>query len=426
MPDYKKRNVHKHKKNIKNEVSDDIVMKPKKRKESAEKNQERKEAPLKRKNINLIRGNKLKIRKRKMFFAAASIILVFAISLFSLLTPTGIIESVVNFSSSLKFGNSYPVKLSGGMLLNTTSQGNHLFLVSTTNFECYNNNGKNIFSYQHGYQSPLAAVSEARTLLFDQSGKNYSIYNLNRELYSGQTDNKILCADITRNGYYAIATLSDSYSSQISVFNGKNEKIYEWYCSDYIINSAVLSPNGKTLAVSAVSAKDGSFVSKVYVIQYESATPKATFDYNGLVLTLKRSGTKGFTCVLDNSVDFYTWRKYKTSEFSSENNVLISKQYKSNTLLVTGRVANKNENLISIFDASGKQKYSFVFNNIIDAIEYKGSHIYILSENNVHHYSLSGEFIAKASANFGTSFIVPISQKEIAAITDSSIEKLSF
>ena len=239
-------------------------------------------------------------------------------------------------------------------------------------------------------------------------------------------ENTILCADIARNGYYAIATLSDSYSSQVSVFNSKNEKIYEWYCSDFIINSVVLSPNGKTLGVSAVSANNGAFVSKVYMIQYESATPKATFDYNGLVLTLKESGTKGFVAVLENSVDFFTWRKYKTNTFSTDNNILVSENYKSKTLLVTGRLANKNENNITIFDASGKQKYNFTFNNIIDAIEYKGSHIYILSENNVYHYSLNGEFVGKISSDFGTRYIIPVSQKEIAAITDNNIQKISF
>lgn len=425
MPEYKKRNVRKHKKNIKNEVSDDIIMKKSKPKEK-NRNYEPKNSVPQRKNINVIRGNKIKIRKKKMAFLGVVAFLVSFVILLSVLTPTGIIEATVNFSSSLKFGNSYPVRLSGGTLLSSTNQGNHLFLVSTTNFECYNNNGKNIFSYQHGYQSPLLVVSDARTLLFDQSGKNYSIHNLNRELFKGQTENAILSADIARNGYYAIATLSDSYSSQVSVYNNKNEKIYEWYCSDYIINSVVLAPNGKTIGVSAVSASNGAFISKIYVIGYDSATPKATFDYNGMVYSLKKSGTKGFSCVLENSVDFFTWKKYKTNSFTTEDTIIISKNYKANTLLVTGRLANKNENLITIFDSSGKQKYSFNFSSIINSIEYKGSQIYILSENNIYHYSLTGEFISKTPVDFGTRYIVPVSQKEMAIINDNSMQKISF
>ncbi len=322
MPEYKRKNVKKRRRNIKNAISEDIVMQKSNKKTSGD--EDSSQSTPKSKKISVIRGNKIKKRQKRFItlLACGALALIFVI--ISLFTPTGIIESVVNFSASLKFGNDYPVKLSGGTLINTESQGNHLFLVSTTNFECFNNNGKNIFSYQHGYQSPIASVSEARTLLYDQSGKNYSVYNLNRELTNGQTENEILCANISRNGYYAIATLSDSYSSQVAVYNTKNENVFTWLCSNYIINSVTLAPNGKTLAVSAFSADDGAFVSKVYVLKYDSATPVAEYNYNGLILGLNKSGTKGFTCVLENSVDFITWRKFKCSTFSTEDNILIS------------------------------------------------------------------------------------------------------
>ncbi len=424
MPEYKKKNVKRHKRKIKNAISDDIVMQ--KSNSNAQSGDDTKKQPSQHKKISVIRGNKIKRRNRRLITLLACGLLALIVLIVSLLTPTGITESVANFSASLKFGNDYPVKLSGGTLINAKPQGNHLFLVSTTNFECYNNNGKNIFSYQHGYQSPIMSVSDARTLLYDQSGKNYSIYNLNREIITGQTENEILCANITRNGSYALATLSDSYSSQVTVFNGKNENVFTWFCSDYTINSVVLAPNGKTLAVSAFSASDGAFVSKVYILKFDSATPIAEYDYKGLVLSLNLSGTTGFNCVLENSVDFISWRKQKCSTFSTEDNILLSTSYKANTLIVSGRFANKNENNITIFDAQGKQKHSFLFSGIVDAIQYKGTNIYILSENNVYHYSVSGELISKSACEFGTRFILPISQKEVATVTDSNIQKINF
>ncbi len=67
-----------------------------------------------------------------------------------------------------------------------------------------------------------------------------------------------------------------------------------------------------------------------------------------------------------------------------------------------------------------------MFNGIIDAIQYKGTNIYILSENNVYRYSLNGEFIGKASCEFGSRYILPISQKEVAAVTDNNIQKINF
>ncbi len=424
MPDYKKKNIKKHRRSVKNVISEDISMK-----ESEPRRSKTKEkavpSPQKRK-INVIRGNKIKIRNRRFASALGVIILILTIFIVSLFTPTGIIESAVNISASIKFGSDYPVKLSGGSLSSAVSQGNHLFLISTANFECYNTNGKNIFSYQHGLESPILCVSDSRTLLYNQSGKEYSIYNLSKKLTSNTTENEILCATISRNGTYALATNSDSYTSQVAVFNKNNEKIYEWFCADYIINDVVLSSNGKKLAVSGVSAVGGSFVSKVFILEYNSATPKSEFTYNELILGLNQSGSKGFSCITQNSVDFFTWRKSKTSTISGENNVSLIRNYGSNTLIVFERPGNKNENVITVFDSTGKEKNTFTFNNTVDYIEYKGAYIYILSENNVYLYSLSGKFEGKTSCEFGTKYISAISHKEVASVIDSGIKKITF
>lgn len=424
MPEYKKKNIKKHRRAIKNAISDDITMK-----ESSPRRSEKKEyktpSPQKRK-INVIRGNKIKIRNRRFASAIFVIFLIITILIVSLFTPTGIVETAVNIGASIKFGSDYPVKLSGGNLSSSVSQGNHVFLISTANFECYNTNGKNIFSYQHGLESPTLCVSESRTLLYDQSGKEYSIYNLSKKLTSNTTENEILCATISRNGTYAIATNSDSYTSQVAVYNRKNEKIYEWFCADYIINDIVLSSNGKKLAVSGVSAVGGRFVSKVFILEYKSATPKSEFTYNELILGLNPSGTKGFSCITQNTVDFFTWRKSKTTTISGEDNVSLVRNYGSNTLIVFEKPGNKSENIISVFDSSGKEKNSFTFNNTVDYIEYKGANIYILSENNVYLYSLNGKFEGKTSCEFGTKYISAISHKEVASVIDSGIKKITF
>lgn len=426
LPDYKKKNIKKHRKNAKNIITDDVVMQRSRVAKTADNTQKSDLKNPQKKRINVIKGNKIRNRNKRLAAFGICVLLIMALSVVSLMTPTGIIEIVENNSASIKFGSNYPVKLSGGSLINVTPQGNHLFLVSTTNFECYNNNGKNIFSYQHGYQSPVVSVSEARTLLYDQSGKNYSIYNLNRELATNTTDNEILAATICRDGSYAIATLSDSYASQVTVYNKNSKKVYEWFCSDYIINSVLLSPNGETLAVSVISAADGSFISKVYILQFDSATPKALYEYNGLILGLTKCGNSGFTCISENFADFFTWKRFKSNTFSTGDNILISRNYKSNILLVTGRPANKNENTVTVFDAFGNAKHSFVFNGIVDSLEYKSNYVYILSENNIYHYTVNGELVAKGTCEFGTRFILPISPKEAAAVTDNNIQKIIF
>ena len=359
MAHYKKKNIKKQKREGKNIINDEIVMKRASKPKKEEKKPSNVTNP-QHKKISVIMGNKIIKRNKRLALIGSCCLLVALIVFISLLTPTGLFETIGNFSASLKFGSSYPVKLTGGTLVNSISQGNHTFLISTTNYECYNLNGENIFSYQHGYQSPIISVSEARTLLYDQSGKKYSVYTLNNEVLNGETQNEILAATITRNGNFAIATLSDSYSSQVTVFNKKGEQIFEWYCADYIINNVTLSQNGKTLALSAINAKDGAFVSRVYLLGYNSADPIARFDYEGLILGLKKSGSSGFAAIFDNYIDFFNWKAQKTNTFSTDDNVLITKNYKSNLLVVSGREANKNENTFTVFDSSGNVKHTFV------------------------------------------------------------------
>lgn len=426
LPQYKKKNIKKHRKVAKNVINDDVVMtSPSGESKREYKTKEHTSNP-QRKKINIIYGNKLRKRNKRIALALSCLLLAGIIAIISLLTPTGLSEMVVNLSASLKAGNVYPIKLSGGTLVDSAIQNNHIFLVSTTNYECYNSSGKNIFSYQHGYQAPILSVSEARTLLYDQSGKNYCIYNLNSLITSGTTEREILAANICRNGSYAIATLSDSYSSQVTVFDKKGNQIFEWYCADYTINDVLLSSDGKRLAVSAISAVNGAFISRLYVLEFDSADAKFKYDYNDLILGVKAVNNSSFICLFENSIDFINWKKQRLSTYSTEENVIYSAQNKSSMLIVSGRTANKNENTISVFDAKGNQKKSFVFNGIVNSIEYKGTEVFILSEKTIYKYNISGELLAQTQCEFGTRYIYPVSKTEIAAITDNIIHKLDF
>ncbi len=426
MPQYKKKSIKRHKRTAKNVINDDVVMTAAKSDIKHEYKTKARTPNPERKKINIIRGNKYRNRYKRMAIVITCLFIAGIITIISLLTPTGLAETIVNLSASLKAGNVYPVKLSGGTIVNSITQNNHAFLVSTTNFECYNSSGKNIFSYQHGHQAPVLSVSEARTLLYDQSGKNYSVYNLNSQLLKGTTDREILAADITRNGNFAIATLSDSYSSMVTVFDKNGNSIFEWFCADYTINAVLLSPNGNQLAVSAISAVNGAFISRVYVLEYDSADAKQKYDYNSLILGLQPVGSSAFVAIGENSTDFINWKKGKIATFSTDDNLVLSRPYKSAILFVSSRTANKNASTVSIFDSKGNCKHSFDFDGIINSIEYKGAEVYILSEKTIYKYSVKGELLGSTQCEFGTRFIYPISKTEITAITDNIMRKLDF
>ncbi len=421
MADYKKKKVKKRKIAPKNIINKDVQMTPSKQ------NTEKKTtaAPIKNK-IRVIRGNRKKIIKKRWYLTLTAICLSVILVLISILTPTGLFESITNILSSVKIGNGYEVDLSGGTINEVIPKNNHYFVLSSTDYKCFNNNGKDIFSYQHGFENPIVVNGSARTFLFDLSGTQYNIYNLNKMVYSGSTQKEILTADIARNGNFAVATLSDSYTSQVTVYNKKGTPIYEWFCSELIINNIALSANGKKLAVSAISASGGKFVSKLYILEFNSATPIAVFDYNELLLNIEKVGNSGFACIFEKSCEFFNWHRFKNNTYYSEEEILFSQTYNSSLMLITGRSGDKRLNYVKIFNKNGTITKEFVFDGVLDSVTLKGNFISFLSENSLFLYNLKGQLISKKPCEFGVSFAVPISRRQAALISDNNINKLTF
>ncbi|MBQ6816272.1 MAG: hypothetical protein IJP26_03470 [Clostridia bacterium] len=419
MADYKRKKVKKRKTTPKNVINKDVQMAPSK--QSTPKKP--KETPNK---IRVIRGNRKKIIKKRWYLTLTTISLAIVIVLLSFLTPTGLFETVINITSSVKIGNGYEVNLSGGTISKVIPKNNHYFVLSSTDYKCFNNNGEDIFSYQHGFENPIVVNGNARSLLFDLSGTQFNIYNLNKKVYSGSTQKEILTADIARNGNFAVATLSDSYTSQVTVYNKKGTPIYEWFCSELIINNIALSPNGKKLAVSAISASGGKFISKLYILEFDSATPIAVFDYSELLLNIEKVGNSGFACIFEKSCEFYNWQRLKKSNYSSEEEILFSQSYNSSLMLITGRAGDKRLNYVKIFNTKGKITKEFVFDGVLDSVTFKGNYISFLSENYLFLYNLNGQLISKKPCEFGVSFAVPISRRQAALISDNNINKLTF
>ncbi len=439
MAEYKKKSVSKRKKGIKNSVTEKIPMQP-----SVPRPQKSRPTPPKRDpkpvphkskmkvqrskaNMKVVKGNKLKIKLRRIKIMAASVLVILALIIVSFALPTGIFEFITNRFASIGRGRSYPHNNTTNGSLVSVVQGNGYYVTVTSgNIDGYNNNGKVLFSYQHGYTYPVVKASSERFVLFSQGDKNYSVYNLSKELYSGIADNNILAMAISRDGTYAVATTSDSYSSQVTVYNKNNKQIYKWMCADYIINNVAISPDGNRIAVSVFNSKAGEYVSRIYVLDYDSATPINLFEYEGqLVLSLENSANNNFYAVFENGVTFYKWRNLESTSITNNKKVFFMRRNKGFSVAVTGIEANKTENEIFVLKGNGKQKTSFNFSDEIVDIAIRGKYIYILSHRKIYIYNVKGEFLDSASCDFGVKRIVPITKFSIATLTDNSINKIN-
>lgn len=431
MAKYKKRDVKHSRKKVKNAVTRDVVMKPanssRKENKTLKTNKSQNLKPQKPEKIKVIKGNRPKIKKRRMIVISLCLLLVAAFVIVLTIIPTSFgefIENTVAFSGS---GSGFPVTLGGGSISDVLSGDNCFIVASQTNVSGYNNSGKEVFSYQHGYEIPVVKNSPARFMLYSQGGTEYSVYNFNKNLYTQKTDNPILAANLSRNGYFAVATQSDSYTSQVTVYDDDAKQIYKWFCSDYIINDLVLSADGETLALSVFNTQNGVYNSKIYILKYDSATPVKLFEFNNdLIVSLRNFDSNGFYAVFGNKTEFIKWKSFESTAETFEKNIIFSRGDSDNSVIVTCREANVNDNTVYIFDDKGTQKGSFEFSSEINDIILKGKYIYILSDRKIYVYNLKCEKLNTKDCDFGIERIVPVGNFKVAVINDNLMEKIEF
>lgn len=430
MSEYQRKKVHKRpftNKKVKNLRDDNLIFE--------DEIEPREEKPVKKKakkvksedaeNFKVIKsGKKLKPGKMiKVILALVAVCLVILCVNFCL--PTGIVEWSSNLFATFGSGE-YPVTYDGSLLVDLVQNGSYYYVLNDTSVSAFNMNGKEIFTDIHGFSNPVLSVSAERALVFDQNGNEAKIYNLSGLVKDVTTKNGIINASICRNGSYVISTDGIEYTSTVTVYNKNNKKLYTWNSAKDIINNAVLSANGKKLAISCLNVSGGHAVSKLYVLEYNSADPVFQYDFSDKFVLGIRNTDDGFGCVTEDDFTWFSWNNYKkTVKSVQDKTVSVCRGYKDNTLIVFNRESDRSDNRVMLLDPSGEIITEFDYKSIITDVEFKGDRIIFISDTQINVYSDEAKKLNSVMCDYGCKRFAICSSERIAVVTDDSINEIS-
>jgi len=417
--DYKKktvkRTVPKKRKTQQPKSIDKIDMKPAKRKG------ERVEPVKSETKIKVIKGRKKERERNRIISLAVTAVLLTAVIVFSAITPTGPFEYLQNLFSSFGVGE-FPADISGSRFLDAYTEGNLFYTLTDTHAEIVNKSGKTIFSRQHEFNSPALCVSPQRSLIFDRGGRSAFVFNNNDVLHSLTTENEMYCADIGRNGTFAIATKSDGYASQVEVF-GKNRKSkFIWYSSNDLINNVLVSDNGRMIAVATLNVSSGKYVSKLRVFNFSSAEPIYTVEYDdSLIYSLECVSGSSFAVSHNKGIDVIKWKKGTKTELASEYSLEFLRLKKGSWILKV--CGNKSGSVISVYNKKGEVLGQFEFAADITDITYRDETVCILSDGYLYFYGLDGKELGNKINLSGFDRIFTLSDDSVIASGNFGIDK---
>lgn len=327
-------------------------------------------------------------------------------------------------------GGSYPVDLIGSEVKSgnfAVNQGRPAY-ASDTSFVTLNTTGREVANVQLRYSKPIMKASENRFLTYGLGDKNYQIQNFEKNLYSGEAENKLYTGDIASNGIYCLVTESSGYLTELFAFDSNNNRIFKYSFSEYYIISVALNPDGSGCIACGITSDNGAVKTGVYVLDFEQSEPISKYEISNdtvldcKYLSYKRAVLIGETAsyIVKIGEDDYTTISYEDKPIA---NYCFNKDTKSFALALSksgdGRSCtlisyNDNGDVISTIDTnSGAESMSM----------YKGV-IAVLDGNMIYAFDSGGRQIHSSFAGTGAKALILNSDSEAYVMSVNQLRRI--
>ncbi|MBR5559642.1 MAG: hypothetical protein IKU72_05295 [Oscillospiraceae bacterium] len=177
--------------------------------------------------------------------------------------------------ASYSSGNGYPVDLPSGRVLNTAAVGKDFALLTDTNLNLYNSQGKLTGIYEHGYTTPICLANGDRVLTYDRGGKRLRVDSRSQQLFSKELDYSIVTANIASSGHIAVVSDAKYYENCITVYDSEYDEIYIRETAR-LITGVALETKGGGMATADLNAVGGRLDSTVTFFSFTSEEPVAS------------------------------------------------------------------------------------------------------------------------------------------------------
>ncbi len=180
-------------------------------------------------------------------------------------------------------GDSFPTFISGTKVSSANFQfkNNRLTYISDTSLIALNNTAAKVIDRPISFSQPAMKICGDNILTYGIDGTDYQIDGLKETRIKNQLDNKIIQGDIAANGSYAFLTGADGYLSKLTAFNSSDKQIFSYSFSDYYATAFDMNNSGTMAAVTTVTSNNGSFKTKIYILDLSKEEPASIIEEDG-------------------------------------------------------------------------------------------------------------------------------------------------
>ena len=125
--------------------------------------------------------------------------------------------------------------------------------------------GKLLDSRQHAYSNAIMQTNHNKALIYSFNGTHFRVDSQKKMLYEMQTEQPILFAVLSEDGYAAVVTESETYACRLSVFDAAGKLIYTRECVERLTDVSFVGSTDNGCIFSTIGAENGEIVTVIAV-----------------------------------------------------------------------------------------------------------------------------------------------------------------
>ncbi len=305
---------------------------------------------------------------------------------------SNVTDAVLSFVSSVRQGGSYPYDTKGQNVRDMKRIGNDLMLVKPEGICVLDYSAAVLQDSRFKYADIYVNVRNSRAVIFDRNACGFSVVSKTKNLSEGETKGAILTAAMAKNGFVAVASMSDSAASELTVYDRAMKEYFKWECvSDYIIDMSI-SPNGKNIAVIVLGVKEAEIHSKLWVFEMGATKPLASFDYDGTTLVdVEYTGKRDIIVLGDNLRSVISSDMTRKDEsFSGDTLSCFASAENGKQAVVLLPYGDENSAKLSVYAKDGSKSFEESFNSKVLNVACSASYAAVLAKDGVYVYDSAG------------------------------------
>lgn len=131
-----------------------------------------------------------------------------------------------------------------------------LIVAKSNHISLFDKKGRILWESQTSVVNPILKSEGNYILLAEKGGQRVCLFRDRELVFSVDTENDILNAELSSSGDVALVTKKEFYKNSVCVYNKNGEQVFAWNSGADTIVSADISSSSRTIAVSLVNTEE--------------------------------------------------------------------------------------------------------------------------------------------------------------------------